>query len=164
MIVFVSGEDKVKEARSEYKKSIFVNISDEMKVKDSLEGRQFLPPGDVMASYIDTGDKSVYQIDYCKYLRDPRVHYMLLLLIYQSSMELMFFVNSASEKELLYPKFLKESIIQILENYGIDSKYVVGYKKFDGKKKKFDKGDLNKLSSILENARSKAEEAYRVLS
>lgn len=163
MIVFISGEDKVKEARSEYKKSIFVNISDEMKVKDAIEGRQFLPPGDILADFIDDGNGGKYQTEYYTYLRDPRVHYMLLLLIYQASSELLFFVYSNAEKDLQYPKFLKNHIVNLLECYNIDTKCVTSYKKFDGKKRKFDKAEIQKIITMISNAKGKAEEAYMVL-
>ena len=137
----------------------FVGISDEVKGDWLTMGKHLLPPPDILGMYIESGDKDRYRMDYWRYLTDPRVRYMLLLNVYQASTELLFFVHSEYEKELKYPKYLREFII---ESLNVDSKYVITYKKFS-KNKQMSNKEINGIRLLLEDARSKAREACDVL-
>lgn len=160
MIIFITNEKDIEDAKKKFPKGNFISISDELDNKGLLEGRQFLPLESAIAKFIEQGDADKYEMEYSRYLSDPRVFYMLILHVYRSSTENVFFVCSEAEKEFLYPKFLKNFII---DTFRIDKKFVVSYKKFDGKKKSWDEATIKRIASKIIDAKCKAVEAYRAL-
>lgn len=161
MVIFVSGNKDVKEAMSEYKKGVFIGATSDMDIKGLEEGRFLLPPPDILTHYQMNGDKDAYELDYCRYLSEPRVNFLLLLIIYRSITSNVFIVCSDMEKDdMRYLKFLKN---YINESLGIDKKYLVSYKKFDGKRKKYDDVTITKITDMTMKARRKATEATDIL-
>src|SRR5574344_2396830 len=154
MIVFVDDKT-LRKNRILYPDAVCVGITGEMRDSWLAEGAYLLPPTDVLARYVDTGDKDVFREDYWRYLSDPRVRYMLLLQVYRATSELMFFVCTEDEKELRYPKALKDYIIDAL---GIDAEYVISFKKFK-KNKKMSKEATKAIQTMMLGARAKAREA-----
>ena len=161
MIIFVSGNKDVKEAMSKNKKGVFIGATSDLDIKGLDEGRFLLPPPDILTHYQMDGDKRSYETEYHRYLSEPRVNFMLLLLVYRSITENVFIVCSEMEKDdMRYLKFLKN---YINDAFAIDKKYTVSYKKFDGKRKKYDEITISKITNIAMEAKGKAAEAADVL-
>lgn len=161
MIVFLTMDNKkdIKNIMKEYEDDIFISISNEHSMKSLEEGKQLIPPPFITMEYIDRGNKDKFQEDYWHYLNDPRVKYMLLLQLLKSADHHLFYVSSTMEKEMRYPKYLKEFLTDTI---GIDEKYVTSYKKFSGGKKYVKGNDLDKIIAMVSKEKGKATEAYRV--
>lgn len=164
MLVFVeSGE--LEECMKQYQENAkYLAISsDLLEVPGMADGSWLLPPVSAFTCYCNTGDKQKYRENYYRFLSSPRICHFLNLEIIASDgidSEVTFMCYSKMESEMLYPKFLRHFIIENLE---IPKKYVVKYKNYAGKNKKFDKETREKFDKHVAQMMNKFDESIEIL-
>ena len=164
MLVFVeSGElEECMEQYQEDAKYLAIS-SDLLEVPGMIDGSWLLPPATALFCYFKTGDKQKYRENYYRFLSSPRICHFLNLEILASDgidSEVTFLCYSKMESEMLYPKFLRHFIIENLE---IPKKYVVKYKDYTGKNKKFDKDTRGKFDKHAAQMLNKFDESTEIL-
>ena len=127
------------------------------------DGANLIPPPDVIAHFLKDGNKSIMELEYQRYLSDPRIFYPLVLRIYSAADEPIFFMYNNLDKDMKYPKMLRRFIV---ENVGLPEEYVANYDDVSDKKKlkvKYDKETRERLEKMIKQARDKFAEAVSVL-
>lgn len=165
MIVFVDP-DELKDCKKRYSddNAKFLAISSDLcEEQGMVDGSWLIPPPNAVDSYYNTGDKQNYREQYYRFLSSPRInHFLNLELIAADGIDtdVTFMCYSEMEKDMLYPKFLRHFII---ENLGIPKKYVVKYKNYTGKNKRFDKETRQTFDRHTAQMIAKFDESVEIL-
>lgn len=164
MIVFVDEAELEKCTEKYHKNSKYLAISSELlSISGIVDASWLIPTVSSITNYQQTGDEEKYREDYYRYLSSPRIAHFLNLEILASDgfgSDVTFFCYSKLEKELLYPKFLRHFIIENLE---VPKKYVLKYKNYQGKNKKFDSYTKTAIETRVYKLAKKFDETVDIL-
>lgn len=120
-------------------------------------------PTTPLANFNRTGDEETYRQEYFNFLMSPVVFCQLNAELLKSDgyeSDVLFMHYSMMEKEMLYPKFLRNFIVNYLE---VPGKYIVKYKNYSGFNKKFDFETFKRIEKNYRISSNKLNEVNSVL-
>lgn len=162
MIIFI--EEKHIDQCFEENKGIYIGVSNDLLgTRDWIaDSSMLIPPPDVVMHYLSDGNKARFREEYYQYLSDPRIMFFLGLRIYQADKEDVFFCYSSMEKDMGYPKMLRQFII---DNLDMPKDFVVKFKNYNPEDRyKLKAKTYNRLMEFLNETKKKANEALDVMS